>query len=59
MQQAPLCDVKQMKITKRGEPFVLDFIPEVCFIYVCTTNNYFCTKFMILAHLLHPYASAT
>lgn len=26
---APLCDVKQMKITKRGKPFVLDFIPEV------------------------------
>lgn len=55
MQQAPLCDVKQMKITKRGKPFVLDFIPEVRFIYVCT----FCTKIMILAHLLHPYASTT
>ncbi|WOH05025.1 hypothetical protein DCAR_0624437 [Daucus carota subsp. sativus] len=28
---APLCDVKQMKITKRGKPFVLDFIPEVSY----------------------------
>lgn len=31
MKQAPLCDVKEMKITKRGNPFMLDFIPEVCF----------------------------
>ncbi|XP_010250782.1 PREDICTED: protoporphyrinogen oxidase, mitochondrial isoform X2 [Nelumbo nucifera] len=26
---APLCNVKEMKITKRGKPFVLDFLPEV------------------------------
>lgn len=26
---APLCNVKQMKITRRGIPFMLDFLPEV------------------------------
>ncbi|KAK9272025.1 hypothetical protein L1049_002394 [Liquidambar formosana] len=26
---APLCNVKEMKITKRGTPFPLDFLPEV------------------------------
>lgn len=27
--QAPLCNVKEMKFTKIGNPFVLDFIPKV------------------------------
>ncbi|KAF3435205.1 hypothetical protein FNV43_RR22292 [Rhamnella rubrinervis] len=26
---APLCDVKEMRITKRGHPFPLNFLPEV------------------------------
>lgn len=29
LSQAPLCNVKEMKITKRGTRFPLDFIPEV------------------------------
>ena len=28
--QAPLNNLKDMKITKGGKPFRLDFIPEVC-----------------------------
>ncbi|PHT49494.1 Protoporphyrinogen oxidase, mitochondrial [Capsicum baccatum] len=31
---APLCDVKSMKISKRGNPFLLNFIPEVDYIPV-------------------------
>ncbi|KAG5613738.1 hypothetical protein H5410_013562 [Solanum commersonii] len=29
---APLCDVKSMKIAKRGNPFLLNFIPEVDYV---------------------------
>ncbi|KAG9447151.1 hypothetical protein H6P81_013279 [Aristolochia fimbriata] len=29
---APLCNVKQMKITKKGNPFVLDFLPKVTYV---------------------------
>ncbi|KAA8548215.1 hypothetical protein F0562_004524 [Nyssa sinensis] len=29
---APLCNVKEMKITKRGSPFLLDFLPEVSYL---------------------------
>ncbi|KAI3474985.1 hypothetical protein Pfo_030296 [Paulownia fortunei] len=29
---APLSDVKQMKITRRGSPFLLDFVPEVSYL---------------------------
>ncbi|KAM3306894.1 protoporphyrinogen oxidase, mitochondrial isoform X1 [Capsicum chacoense] len=31
---APLCDVKSMKISKRGNPFLLNFIPEVDYVPV-------------------------
>ncbi|KAF8378120.1 hypothetical protein HHK36_029457 [Tetracentron sinense] len=29
---APLCNVKEMKITNRGNPFLLDFLPEVSYL---------------------------
>ncbi|KAL8475278.1 hypothetical protein ACS0TY_028094 [Phlomoides rotata] len=29
---APLSEVKQMKMTKRGSPFLLDFVPEVSYL---------------------------
>ncbi|XP_077227144.1 flavin containing amine oxidoreductase family isoform X2 [Tasmannia lanceolata] len=29
---APLCDAKEIKITKRGNPFVLDFLPKVSYL---------------------------
>ncbi|KAL0377313.1 UNVERIFIED_CONTAM: Protoporphyrinogen oxidase, mitochondrial [Sesamum radiatum] len=29
---APLSDVKQMRITRRGSPFLLDFVPEVSYL---------------------------
>lgn len=30
--QAPLCNVEEMKFTRRGLPFVLDFLPKVGFV---------------------------
>ncbi|XP_059669999.1 protoporphyrinogen oxidase, mitochondrial [Cornus florida] len=29
---APLCNVKEMKVTKSGSPFLLDFLPEVSYL---------------------------
>ncbi|XP_057491094.1 protoporphyrinogen oxidase, mitochondrial isoform X1 [Actinidia eriantha] len=29
---APLCNVKEMNITKMGSPFLLNFLPEVCYL---------------------------
>ncbi|OVA15410.1 Amine oxidase [Macleaya cordata] len=29
---APLCNVKEMKITREGSPFMLDFLPEVTYL---------------------------
>ncbi|CAL5368499.1 unnamed protein product [Camellia sinensis] len=29
---APLCNVKEMKITNKGSPFLLDFLPEVSYL---------------------------
>lgn len=31
---APLCELKDLKITKRGNPFLLDFVPEVTYLPV-------------------------
>lgn len=34
--QAPLCNVQEMKFTKKGKPFVLDFLPKVGFEACCS-----------------------
>lgn len=42
--KAPLSAVKQLKITKRGNPFLLDFIPEVCSLFAAIMVIYTFTR---------------